>query len=236
MERAASGRAKCCIARAGIRVCARPDAARSAAKAGIRRAAIHAFSAPTRRKLSSSAKTIRPSASGAILPLMQTPRRSHLTQHRRQRLVLWALARLTWIASWLAGAMPTCRQLRQRGGVSIDRLATMVKRLILIRAAEIAGLRRKRLRFFKHGRDLRRRHFMRSVLGSKLRRALRHRDPIARIAILIDALTHLDAWATRFAKRLRCGFMRLWSRAPAPMTAEALLGAPAPSPACADSS
>ena len=33
------------------------------------------------------------------MPFMKTPRRSYLTQHRRQRLVLWALAMLMWIAS-----------------------------------------------------------------------------------------------------------------------------------------
>ena len=120
--------------------------------------------------------------------------------------------------------------------MSIHGLTLMVKQLILLRAGEIAGLRRRRLLFFKRGRDLRRRHLMRSILGSKLRRALHHRDPIARIAILIDALTHLDAWASRFAKRLRCGFMRLWSIAPAATPAMALLGPPASPPACADSS
>jgi hypothetical protein len=77
---------------------------------------------------------------------------------------------------------------------------------------------------------------MRSIYGSKLRRAFDHRDPLARIAILIDALTHLDAWAERFAKRLSCGFMRLWSIAPAPMPAVALLAPLASPPAGADSS
>ena len=169
---------------------------------------------------------------------MNTPRRPHLTQHRRQRLVLWALAMLTWIASVLTGAAPNWRRLRQRHRkMSIQRLTMMVKQLILLRASDIAGLRRKqRPAFFKHGRDLRRRHFMRSIFGAKLRRALHHRDPIARIAILIDALTHIDAWAARFAKRLRCGFMRLWSIPPGPMPVVALLGAPALTPACADSS
>jgi hypothetical protein len=145
---------------------------------------------------------------------------------------------LAWIASLLAGHEPTRRQLRQRHRrMSIHGLAMMVKRLILLRAADIAGLKRKRRPlFFKHGRDMRRRHFMRSIFGSELRRALNHRDPIARIAILIDALTHLDAWAARFAKRLRCGFNRLWSIAPAPMPADAILGLPASPPACADSS
>ena len=169
---------------------------------------------------------------------MKTSRRPYLTQHRRRRLVLWALAMLAWIASLLAGHKPTWRQLRQRHRrMSIHGLAMLVKQLILLRAADIAGLKRKRRPlFFKHGRDLRRRHFMRSILGSRLRRALNHRDPIARIAVLIDALTHLDAWAARFAKRLRCGFGRLWSIAPAPVPADAILGPPASPPACADSS
>ena len=145
---------------------------------------------------------------------------------------------LMWIASLLTSREPGARHLTQRHrNMSLHRLAMMVKQLILLRARDIAGLKRKhRPVFFKHGRDLRRRHFLRSILGSKLRRALNHRDPIARIAILIDALTHLDAWAVRFAKRLRCGFMRLWAIAPAPMPDVPLLGAPAPTPACADSS
>jgi hypothetical protein len=145
---------------------------------------------------------------------------------------------LTWIAAALSGAEPNWRRLRQRRRkMSIERLSTMVKQLILLRAAEIAGLKRnKRLTYFKHGRDLRRRHFMRSLYGSNLRRALDHRDPIARIAILIDALIHLEARAARFAKRLRCGFMRLWSIAPAPTPADALLEPPPSPPACADTS
>jgi hypothetical protein len=136
---------------------------------------------------------------------------------------------LMWIASLLTGREPGSRHLRQRhGAMSLHGLALMVKQLILLRAADIAGLKRKqRPVFFKHGRDLRRRHLMRSIFGAELRRALNHRDPIARIAILIHALTHLDAWAARFAKRLRCGFMRLWSIAPEPMPAIALVCEPA---------
>jgi hypothetical protein len=170
---------------------------------------------------------------------MQTPRRPYLAPHRRQRLILWALAMLTWIASVLASIAPTRRHLSQRGAMSIHRLARMVKQLVLLRAADIAGMKRKTRPplLFKQGRDMRRRHIMRSMVGSRLRRALDHRDPVARIAILIDALTHLDAWAARFAKHISCGFARLWSIAPAPMTdAVLLLGPPAPPPACCDSS
>jgi hypothetical protein len=167
---------------------------------------------------------------------MNTPRRPHLTPHRRQRLVLWALAMLAWMASVFAGGVPTRRQLRQRGHLSVPRLAMLVKKLILVRASEIARLRRGPPVFFKRGRDLRPRHILRSVIGSELRHALDHRDPLRRIAILIDALTHLDALATRFAVRLRRGIVRLWAIRPAPMSAAPILGLPAPPPACADSS
>lgn len=167
---------------------------------------------------------------------MKSPRRPYLTQHRRRRLVLWALAMLLWIASLLAGVRPTRRQLAQRGDISLDGVAWFVRRLILIRGGELAGFNRNRPCYFKHGRDLRRPHVLRSICGSQLRQALDHRDPIARIAILIDALTHLDVWAARFAKRLRRRITRLWAIAPAPMPAMALAGASAPNPAGADSS
>jgi hypothetical protein len=170
---------------------------------------------------------------------MHTPRRQLTTKHQRQRLVFWALTMLAWLASLLfAGRAPSHRQLRQRGrAMSLHGLTMLVKQLILLRAQGLAKLRRNKRRvFFKHGRDLKRRHLMRSILGSRLRRAFADRDPAKRIFALIDALRHLDAWAARFAKRLKCGFMRLWSIAPAPMPADALHGAPTPSPACADSS
>ena len=143
---------------------------------------------------------------------------------------------LLWIASLFAGVRPTRRQLDQRGDISLDGVAWLVRRLILVRGGELAGSNRNRPRFFKYGRDLHRPHVLRSICGSKLRQALNHRDPIARIAILIDALTHLDAWAARFAKRLRRRITRLWSIAPAPTPADAILGPPASPPACADTS
>jgi hypothetical protein len=167
---------------------------------------------------------------------MHAPR-PYLTSHRRRRLVLWALTMLAWIAALLAGVEPVRRHWRQRYCISLFGLALMVKQLILVRAAEINGQRRRgRLVYFKRGRDLRRRHFMRSIYGSKLRRALRHRDPLARIALLADTLKHLDAGAQRFAKRLRCGFMRLWAITPTPSPAALIPDAPALALARADSS
>lgn len=151
--------------------------------------------------------------------------------------MLRALAMLTWVASVLAGRWPRQRHLRQRGDVTIDRLALLVKKLIVVRAGDFARLKRNgRVLYFKHGRDLRRANLVRSVIGSQLRRALDDRDPSKRVATLIEALTHLDAWAARFAKRLRCGFKRIWSIAPKPMPAAVIFGPPASAPGCADSS
>ncbi|WP_395645280.1 hypothetical protein [Terricaulis sp.] len=145
---------------------------------------------------------------------------------------------LAWIAALLSGAEPLRRHLRHRcRKMSLHVIVRLIKQLILVRAAQINGLRRKRRPIlFKHGRDLRRRHFLRSLYGSKLRRALRHRDPLARIVLLAQALKDLDALAERFAQRLRCGFMRLWAIAPAPTLAACIPDAPAAKLACADSS
>jgi hypothetical protein len=171
------------------------------------------------------------------MPLMKAPRRLKLTQHHRRRIILWALAMLTWVASVFAGAKPKRRHLSQRGDVSIPCLARLVKQFIFVRAGEMMRLpHRDPPNFMKRGRDLQPRHAARSIYGSALRRALTHRDPLTRIAILIDALTHLDVWATRLTKRFRNGLRRLWAIAPERTSADALLGVPSPTPACADSS
>jgi hypothetical protein len=142
---------------------------------------------------------------------------------------------LAWIGSLLAGHAPTRRRLRQRGHMSIHALATMIKHLVIVRAGEIVRPR-PRGKVFKHGRDMSPRHVVRSLTGSRLRRALNHRDPAKRIALLIHALKHLDTWAERLAHRARRGFRRLFAIAPAPTPAIALLSAPALAPARADSS
>lgn len=159
-----------------------------------------------------------------------------LTRHRRQRFVLLALAMLHWIAAVLEGLHIDPRRLRQRGGLGVDRLARFVGLLIYTRAAELAAGRRIPLSLWRYGRDVRRRHMVRSLLGSRVRRTLRHKDMRARIAKLIDALRSLEAHAQRLARRLRRRLTRLCAIAPAPTAAVPLLGPPAPSPALADSS
>jgi hypothetical protein len=82
---------------------------------------------------------------------------------------------------------------------------------------------------------LRRAHFIRSLLGARLRRQLRHKDFATRIAQLTQLLRNLDQHARRLAQRLR-RLRRLWREVPAIAPAALMLGPPAPSPALADSS
>jgi hypothetical protein len=161
-----------------------------------------------------------------------------LTRHRRQRLVLWALAMLTWLAAVLfAGREITVRQLSQRHRrMSLDGLTRMTIELMVVRAAELARRRRRKRNFWRYGRDLTPRHLIRSLVGSRLRRVLKPRDVAARIAILTEVLRNLDAFAQLLAKRMRRGLTRLWPIIAAPSAAPPLATLAAPAPALVDSS
>jgi hypothetical protein len=159
-----------------------------------------------------------------------------LTRHRLQRLVLWALAMLSWIAAVLAGRHVNRRHIEQRGDISLAWLTRLIVNLLMIRAAHIGRFKRRGpTRYWRHGRDLRRRHFHRSLLGAKLRRALKHKDLVTHIARLIAVLRDLNTYAAELARNIRRR-RRLWHTTPPIAPAIALLGAPAPSPAFSDSS
>ena len=168
------------------------------------------------------------------MPRMQTRRSLATTAHQRRRYALWALAMLQWIAGFLfQAAHPTRRHLRQRGETSIRRLTHMVVSLIIIRAAELSGRRLRTPRYWRRGRHLRRRHIIRSLLGSRLRRALKPRTLAMRIHALIHALRHLDAFARQLSRRR---LTRLWSIAPAPTPSDFVFDVHAHPPIAADSS
>ena len=157
------------------------------------------------------------------------------TAHQRRRLALWALTMLRWIAGVVFAAKPvSARQVRARHGrVSLERLTRLVVQLLIIRSAELAQRKRGRVRFFRHGRDLRPRHYIRSLLGARLRGVLKPKHLAARIDALIRALRHLDRYARQLAKRR---ITRLWSVKPAPAPAAAIVSAPILAFAFADSS
>ena len=132
---------------------------------------------------------------------------------------------LLWLRSVLTGAhIMSRRHIRQRGGFfTLDRLARLIANLIVIRAAEIAGNRGPRKRLFRdRGVDLKRRHFRRSVIGSCLRHALKHRDFDTRVAILIRALHEIDSMAARLAQRMIRRVTKLWAILPCASAPEPL--------------
>jgi hypothetical protein len=136
----------------------------------------------------------------------------HVSKHRRARLIAWTLAMLAWLA-WVfsADVAPKRRHLRRRYGfLSLDRLARTLSVLIVLRAAELAGVRRGNpFRSRIPGRKVWVRHAVRSIVGGRLRRALKHKDFTTRIALLTDAARRLDGWAAHYVARLRLGMTRL---------------------------
>ena len=171
-----------------------------------------------------------------MMALMQSPHRFLTTPHQRRRLVLWTLTVLAWIAAVLSGRHITARQARQRGDILLARLTRTTIWLLIMRAAELAPRRLSKRRFWKHGRDLRRAHLIRSVVGSRLRRVLRARDAPTRIARLMGVLRGLDRYARDLAKRFRHRLTRLYAIVAAPMPAAAIPAMPVLGPAIADSS
>lgn len=173
------------------------------------------------------------------MALMKAPHRFLTTPHHRRRLALWTLAILSWIAAVLFGGKEIAhRHMLQRcGRISLERLMRRTIYLLIIRAAELTGRRpRQRLSYYKHGRDLRPRHFLRSLLGAELRRALRPKGLAARIAALINVLRNLDAHAERLAARMKRGLTRLWALAAASASAIVIMGPPTLRRARADTS
>jgi len=160
-----------------------------------------------------------------------------LTQHSFQRLILWTLTLLYWIAAILGGARVDARHQRQRFGISLPWLTRRVAIILIVRAGQLARLRRpEHMGLWRRGEDVRRQHIVRSALGARLRRKLRHKDVCVWLAQLVHVLRNLDTHAGPLAKRLRHGLTRLWrtwtQSAAAPLT----LGPPAPPPAFSDSS
>lgn len=155
-------------------------------------------------------------------------------QRRLQRYVLWALALLAWVAAMLSGARhPKARHMRQRGDIDLVRL---VRSLLVARALNMLRMRlRHRVHTARHGRNLRPRHFIRSFFGANLRRALRHKENLQRVAKLIHVLRNLDAYAAQLLKRFKL-MRRVWTIAPPIAPCAALHGAPASPPAFSDSS
>ena len=172
-----------------------------------------------------------------MIPRMKL-HRPVLTPHRLQRLVLWTLTMLSWVAAVMfANRRIGRRHASQRGDISIAWLTRVVSALIMIRALHIIGRTpRPRPRYWMRGRDTRPSHFQRSLFGARLRRLLKHKDPATHLAQLGTILRNLDTYAAHLARCLRGRRRRLFRTLPPIAPAVHVLGAPAPSPAVSDSS
>ena len=146
---------------------------------------------------------------------------SPITPHRFARLTAWLSAMLAWAGSVLFAdaARPSRRHIRQRYGfLSLDPLARLVRDLAIVRAADLAHLRtRPRFRGVRnaaaHGfrRCTARGAWRRAIAGSRLRNALKHRDPAQRIQRLLAAIADIDAFARRYlAPRAKRRLTRLF--------------------------
>jgi hypothetical protein len=169
---------------------------------------------------------------------MDKPKPPIFTEHRRKRLTLWALTVLGWLMSVLFGDRDvSVRHLQQRlEHLFLVELTDVTRALLVSRALQFAKVRiRGRLHYCKHGRSVRRAHFMRSFLGARFRRLLAHRDLKTRIAQLIAVLRDLDTHARRLMQRMR-KLHGLWRVVPEIGPAVLILGPLASTPAFSDSS
>lgn len=170
-----------------------------------------------------------------------------LSARRLTRLHAWAGLMLAWIGMMLFDdrpRRPNRRHIRRRYRLlDLQAMARVIAKLILLRAFAMIPRRRHALRkrrdFTPSGfhRRLHPRQLVRSAIGARLRRQLRHRDLRTRLAILADALRNYEAYATQMALRLRRFLTRLApviATAPHADTVRTL--APAHNPCAADTS
>lgn len=132
-----------------------------------------------------------------------------ISAQRLARLTAWTRLALMWFAMFLfaPAALTNIRRLNRFGFLSLDDLTRCVRDLIVIRAAQIMRTPpqpRQRFDYAQPGfrRRMHPRQLIRAAAGSRLRRALRHRDMATRISILLAALRDLDAFARAIARKL----------------------------------
>lgn len=132
---------------------------------------------------------------------------SPINSHRLARLIVCAQAIVAWAAAAFFGDMiASRRRIRQRFGLlSLDKLALIVRNLMIARAGALFGKKQSRQwrDYAPCGfrRRKRARNVLRSIAGSRLRRFLREGDFASRLARMTHILRNLDAYVGAFLKR-----------------------------------
>ena len=125
---------------------------------------------------------------------------------------------LVWFAGAFIGAVTKSRRLRRYGDLKLNALASQVAALIFHRAVNLLSLYARPqqtvrvfgMRGFKQRTGPK--SLVRAAHGSWLRKALRHRDPVARICILLHALANIDRYVARILPRLKRRLTRISAR------------------------
>ncbi len=166
------------------------------------------------------------------MPAMRPSPTSPLSTHRLARLTAWARLWLAWfVGVFLAhfGPDPSQRQARRQ----LDHAAIMVGQMIFLLAA--ARVRLPRRQNHRHGR-LKQAGLMRALIGASLRRALKGKDALSRLAAILVIMRDAGWHSAKLARRLARGLCRLRVIAPAPERAQLLAAAPCAHAAFADTS
>jgi hypothetical protein len=128
-----------------------------------------------------------------------------INSHRLARLIVYAQAMLARAAAVFFGELiANRRRIRQRYRLlSLDKLAHLVRNLMIARAAALFGQRRPRRPQRNDApsgfrRRTRARSALRAIAGSRLRRLLSSGDAAAGFAKLTHILRNLDAYARAF--------------------------------------
>jgi hypothetical protein len=125
---------------------------------------------------------------------------------------------LVWFAGAFVGAIKNSRRFRRYGNLTLNALATQVAAIIYHRAVNLLSLYarpQQMVRVFGVSGFKQRtgpKSLIRAAHGSWLRKALRHRDPVARISILLHALANLDRYVARILPRLKRRLTRISAR------------------------
>lgn len=140
------------------------------------------------------------------------------TEHRIARLAAWAIAVLVWL---LTGAVAHTTHRRRLQNVTLQEARCFIRRLVIIRAAQILPSRpgaRRRLSDAPSGfrRRTHVRFSERRIAGVWLRRRLAHNGGFAeQIAHLLELLRNWRALGVELARRRRKRLTRLYSIVPA---------------------
>jgi hypothetical protein len=150
------------------------------------------------------------------LPLMRPPP-TPLSPNRLARLIVCAQVFFVWAAAAYVGNLaPNRRHIRQRFRLlSLDKLAQLVRNLMIARAALLFVKPRPRRATRDHARSgfrkrIRMRKGLRAIGGSRLRHHLNGGDDLSRFTRLAHMLWNLDRFTETFFKhRARNGLTRL---------------------------